>query len=177
MSYMPRSITGSARLPARGAPARNASLTDGALAAGVYVEMRGDRSYLGLLSVDPGKQKTGLGRRMVAAAEEFAREMGSHAMDMTVVNLRTELPPFYEKLGLEKLGIYVDPSGRGSRALAIPGVPTTLLIDRQGRETARKMGAPEWDGRKWCRWSSGRFTLDRPAMKAQIDERVVEHRV
>jgi N-acetylglutamate synthase-like GNAT family acetyltransferase len=77
---------------------------DGALAAGVYVEMRGDRSYLGLLAVDPSRQKAGLGRRMVAAAEEFAREMGSHAMDMTVVNLRTELPPFYEKLGYAVAG-------------------------------------------------------------------------
>ena len=53
---------------------------------------------------------------------------------------------FYQELGLEKLGIYVDPSGKGSRALAIPGVPTTLLIDRQGREVARKMGEAEWDG-------------------------------
>ena len=53
---------------------------------------------------------------------------------------------FYQELGLEKLGIYVDPSGKGSRALAIPGVPTTLLIDRQGREIARKMGPAEWDG-------------------------------
>jgi thiol-disulfide isomerase/thioredoxin len=53
---------------------------------------------------------------------------------------------FYQELGLEKLGIYVDPSSKGSRALAIPGVPTTLLIDRQGREVARKMGAAEWDG-------------------------------
>jgi thiol-disulfide isomerase/thioredoxin len=53
---------------------------------------------------------------------------------------------FYEKLGLEKLAIYVDPSGKGSRALAILGVPATLLIDRQGRETARKMGAAELDG-------------------------------
>jgi thiol-disulfide isomerase/thioredoxin len=53
---------------------------------------------------------------------------------------------FYQELGLEKLGIYVDPSGKGSRALAIPGVPTTLLIDRQGREAARKMGPAEWDG-------------------------------
>ena len=35
----------------------------------------------------------------MAAAEEFAREMGSHHMDLTVVNLRTELPPFYRKLG------------------------------------------------------------------------------
>jgi len=53
--------------------------------------------------------------------------------------------PFYQRLGLEKLGIYVDLSGRGSRGLALPGVPTTLLIDREGREIARKMGAAEWD--------------------------------
>ena len=53
---------------------------------------------------------------------------------------------FYQEIGIERLGIYVDPSGRGSRGLAIPGLPTTLLIDRQGREVARKMGAAEWDG-------------------------------
>jgi N-acetylglutamate synthase-like GNAT family acetyltransferase len=72
---------------------------NGVLAGCVYVELRGDRSYLGLLSVDPTLQKTGLGRRLTAAAEEFAREMGAHHMDITVVNLRTELPPFYRKLG------------------------------------------------------------------------------
>lgn len=72
---------------------------NGALAGCVYVELHGDRSYLGLLSVDPARQKIGLGRKLVAAAEEFAREMGSHHMDLTVVNLRTELPPFYWKLG------------------------------------------------------------------------------
>ncbi len=53
---------------------------------------------------------------------------------------------FYREVGVEKLAIYVDPSGRGSHSLAIPGVPTTLLIDREGREIARKMGAAEWDG-------------------------------
>jgi thiol-disulfide isomerase/thioredoxin len=53
---------------------------------------------------------------------------------------------FYRELALEKLGMYVDPSGRASRALGLPGVPTTLLIDREGREVARKMGAAEWDG-------------------------------
>ncbi|MFY9746383.1 MAG: GNAT family N-acetyltransferase [Acidobacteriaceae bacterium] len=72
---------------------------NGALGGVVYIELRGDRSYLGLLSVSPSMQKTGLGRRLMAAAEEFAREMGSHHMDLTVVNLRTELPPFYRKLG------------------------------------------------------------------------------
>ena len=77
---------------------------NGALAGCVYVELRGDRSYLGLLAVDPNRQKTGLGRRLNAAAEEFAREMGSRYMDLTVINLRTELPPFYEKLGYTVTG-------------------------------------------------------------------------
>ncbi|HEX4065608.1 MAG TPA: GNAT family N-acetyltransferase [Acidobacteriaceae bacterium] len=74
------------------------------LAGCAYVELHGKRGYLGLLSVDPARQKTGLGRRLVAAAEEFAREMGARHMDLTVVNLRTELPPIYEKLGYTVIG-------------------------------------------------------------------------
>lgn len=76
----------------------------GKLVASVYVERNGDRAYLGLLSVDPAQQKRGLGRRLTAAAEEFAREMGAHFMDLTVVNVRTELPPIYEKLGYRITG-------------------------------------------------------------------------
>lgn len=77
---------------------------DDRLVASVYVERKGDRAYLGLLAVDPNQQRRGLGRRMTAAAEEFAREMGAHFMDLTVVNLRTELPPIYEKLGYRITG-------------------------------------------------------------------------
>jgi len=77
---------------------------EGSLIAAVYVERAGDRAYLGLLSVDPAQQKRGLGRRLTAAAEEFAREMGAHFMDLTVVNLRTELPPIYERLGYQVTG-------------------------------------------------------------------------
>jgi thiol-disulfide isomerase/thioredoxin len=53
---------------------------------------------------------------------------------------------FYQEVGVENLAVYVDPSGRGSRGLGLPGVPTTLLIDQEGREVARKMGEAEWDG-------------------------------
>ncbi len=77
---------------------------DGRLIASVYVERNGDRAYLGLLAVEPGQQKRGLGRRLTAAAEEFAREMGARFMDLTVVNLRTELPSIYEKLGYHITG-------------------------------------------------------------------------
>ena len=77
---------------------------DGQLIGCVYVERRGDRAYLGLLSVDLSRQKNGLGRRLTAAAEEFARETGAHFMDITVVNLRTELRGIYEKLGYRVTG-------------------------------------------------------------------------
>jgi predicted N-acetyltransferase YhbS len=70
----------------------------------VYVELRGQRAYFGLLSVDPTRQKSGIGRRLTAAAEEFARESGAHFMDIRVVNLRIELPPIYEKLGYRVTG-------------------------------------------------------------------------
>jgi ribosomal protein S18 acetylase RimI-like enzyme len=85
---------------------------DGRLEACGYVERKGDRAYLGLLSVDPSQQRRGLGRRLTAAAEEFAREMGARYMDLTVVNLRTELPPIYEKLGYRITGTAPFPAGQ-----------------------------------------------------------------
>ena len=52
---------------------------------------------------------------------------------------------FYQELGLKALDIYVDQSGKASSALNAVGVPTTLLIDRDGREVGRKVGPAEWD--------------------------------
>jgi predicted N-acetyltransferase YhbS len=72
---------------------------DDGLAACVYVEPRGERAYLGLLSVDPSRQRSGLGSRLVAAAEEHARASGVRHMDLRIVNLRLELPEFYRRLG------------------------------------------------------------------------------
>lgn len=77
---------------------------NGSLTGCVFVERNGEHAYLGLLSVDPSLQRQGVGRRLVAAAEEFAREMGAHSMDLTVVNIRTELLVIYEKLGYRAIG-------------------------------------------------------------------------
>ena len=77
---------------------------NGELAGCVYVERRGSRGYLGMLAVDPSQQNAGLGRRLVDAAEEWARNGGCDVMDIRVVNLRTELLPFYRKLGYMERG-------------------------------------------------------------------------
>jgi GNAT superfamily N-acetyltransferase len=78
-------------------------VTEG-MAGCVYVELRGERAYFGLLSVDPARQKGGIGRALIAAAEDFAREHGCRAMDIRTVNLRVELPAFYRKLGYREAG-------------------------------------------------------------------------
>lgn len=71
----------------------------GGMAGCAYIEARGDRSYLGLLSIDPGRQRSGLGAKLMAAAEDRAREKGCRFMDLRIVNLRQELPGFYRRLG------------------------------------------------------------------------------
>src|SRR5215204_1332340 len=48
----------------------------------VYVELRGERSYLGLLSVDPACQQGGLGSVLMLEAEKYCREQGSRFMDI-----------------------------------------------------------------------------------------------
>jgi N-acetylglutamate synthase-like GNAT family acetyltransferase len=71
----------------------------GKLAGCVYLEVRGELSYFGLLAVDTGQQGRGIGLKLIDAAESFGREAGCTVMQIRILHLRTELPPFYEKLG------------------------------------------------------------------------------
>ena len=70
----------------------------------VYVELRGERSYLGLLSVDPGRQQGGFGSLLMNEADSYCRERCSRFMDILIVNLREELPAFYLKRGYVENG-------------------------------------------------------------------------
>jgi len=74
------------------------------LAGCIYVELQGERAYFGLLAVDPARQHRGLGRRLVDESENHARAAGCLAMDLRIVNLREELPPFYRRLGYIETG-------------------------------------------------------------------------
>jgi N-acetylglutamate synthase-like GNAT family acetyltransferase len=77
---------------------------DGLLKGCVYIEPRGDRAYLGLLSVDPSCQQTGLGSQLMTAAEDHCRELGCQFMDILIVNVREELPAFYQRRGYVETG-------------------------------------------------------------------------
>jgi hypothetical protein len=52
---------------------------------------------------------------------------------------------FYADIGVQNLAIAVDSSAGSSDALGIIGLPTTLLVDREGHEVGRLIGPAEWD--------------------------------
>jgi N-acetylglutamate synthase-like GNAT family acetyltransferase len=81
--------------------AQNAS---GKIIACAYTESKGERGYLGMLAVDPAEQGKGLGRVMVDAVEDYCRKRGCSGVDLVVISLRSDLPPFYRKLGYVETG-------------------------------------------------------------------------
>src|SRR3546814_16680919 len=52
---------------------------------------------------------------------------------------------FYAEIGVKSLARYIDESGKSAQQLNAVGLPTTLLLDREGREIARHVGPAEWD--------------------------------
>ncbi|MGA8010208.1 MAG: TlpA disulfide reductase family protein [Thiomonas sp.] len=52
---------------------------------------------------------------------------------------------FYDDNFIGHLPIYVDPTTDALDTLSILGTPTTILIDKQGKEIARTMGPEDWD--------------------------------
>lgn len=71
----------------------------------VFVEERGNRGYVGLLSVEPALQMRGLGRRLMDAAEQHLADSGYVAVDLRIISARPELLRFYGKLGYAETGI------------------------------------------------------------------------
>lgn len=64
----------------------------------------GDVWYLGSFAIDPELQNGGLGRVMLAAAEDWARQRGGRRMRMTVINMREALIAWYLRRGYHKTG-------------------------------------------------------------------------
>jgi thiol-disulfide isomerase/thioredoxin len=53
--------------------------------------------------------------------------------------------PFIDKIGLKSVKVYLDPKSAIERAFKVQGLPTSFLIDREGRVLGRVEGAAEWD--------------------------------
>jgi predicted N-acetyltransferase YhbS len=78
----------------------------------VYVEIRGERGYFGMLSIEPSRQRTGIGRQLIKHVEQNLRETGCKFCDLKIVDVRTELHDLYHRWGYTDAGTapYDDPT-------------------------------------------------------------------
>ena len=65
-----------------------------------------DQLYLGMLTVSPTLQNSGIGKKLMQQAEIFASELGLFKIVMTVITVREELIAWYKRHG------YVDTGAR-----------------------------------------------------------------
>jgi hypothetical protein len=80
---------------------------------------------------------------------KLQQEMGS--ADFEVVALSEDLKgaeasaAFLKSANAESLALYVDPKATALEAVQSLGLPTTLLIDRNGKEVGRLLGPAQWN--------------------------------
>jgi thiol-disulfide isomerase/thioredoxin len=88
-------------------------------------------------------------RREMPALDRLQAELGKSGLLVLPLSIDRRGAPavrqFYRDLGLAALGVYIDRSGEAAGDLGAAGVPTTLLIDRDGHEIGRKIGPAKWD--------------------------------
>jgi membrane dipeptidase len=105
----------------------------------VYVKVNGARGYFGMLSVDPKLQGAGHGRKLVEIAEDHCRRAGCNLIEITVLHLRNELPPFYRHLGYTETGTKPFPEPARMKTACHFIVMTKPLTDPALLEKAREI--------------------------------------
>jgi len=82
------------------------------------------------------------------ALDELARLVaGDRIAVLAISSDRAGAPAverFYRDNGIRSLPVLLDPEGAATRVLAARGIPTTLIVDRAGRERGRLEGAQRW---------------------------------
>jgi ribosomal protein S18 acetylase RimI-like enzyme len=92
----------------------------GRLAGCVWLEpLTGGVWYLGSLAADPAAEKSGLGKTLLAAAEDWVASRGGRRVRMSVVNVRDSLIAWYERRGYRVTG-EIEPFPYGDNRFGTP---------------------------------------------------------
>ncbi len=70
----------------------------------VLLVEKGHQLYLGMLTVSPELQNSGIGKKLLAEAENHARTLGLSGIIMTVISVREELIAWYKRHGYVDTG-------------------------------------------------------------------------
>ncbi|MEN2399990.1 GNAT family N-acetyltransferase [Flavobacterium sp. MC2016-06] len=77
---------------------------NGKIISSVLLVEKEHQLYLGMLTVDPELQNSGIGRKMLAEAENHAKSLGLTSIIMTVISVREELIAWYKRNGYVDTG-------------------------------------------------------------------------
>ncbi len=88
-------------------------------------------------------------RHEMPSLDRLQREMGSDTFEVVALSLDRAgveaAAKFFGEIKIENLKLYIDPTMRAGNGLKAVGMPTTILIDKDGREIGRLAGPAEWD--------------------------------
>lgn len=101
-------------------------------------------------------------REEMPTLDRLQAELGGTEFEVVALSIdRGGLPVVMDYMAasnLNHLKPYLDSAGDASSTLAVGGVPLTLVIDRQGREIARKLGPTTWDSPQMKQFMRGLMT-------------------
>jgi thiol-disulfide isomerase/thioredoxin len=88
-------------------------------------------------------------REEMPALDRLQAQLGGPAFQVVALSVDQQgtavAQRFFQEIGVKSLDFYIDPSARAAFQLDAKGLPVSILIDRQGREVGRKLGAAAWD--------------------------------
>ncbi len=88
-------------------------------------------------------------RKEMPTLDRLQAALGGQDFEVVAISIDCDGPDaikqFYAEAGIRHLAIHIDTSGKVGFALATMGLPTTLLINRQGQELGRLIGPADWD--------------------------------
>jgi thiol-disulfide isomerase/thioredoxin len=100
-------------------------------------------------------------RKEMPTLDRLEASLGGPEFEVAVLSLDRRgieaVSQFYTELGITHLAKYVDTSSQVLGDLNAIGLPTTILIDREGREIGRLVGPAEWDSREIAAFIRGWF--------------------
>jgi thiol-disulfide isomerase/thioredoxin len=87
-------------------------------------------------------------REEMPALDKLEAKLGGENFAVVAVNIdkggQDKAAAFLKDTGATHLPLYTDPTGKLFATLKVVGMPTTLIIDRDGKEIARLVGPADW---------------------------------
>ena len=98
-------------------------------------------------------------RQEMPALDRLQQALGSDKFEVVALSLDRQgiaaTKKFLDEVGAKALKLYVDATAKQGLALKLVGMPTTILIDKDGREVGRLAGEAGWDSEDAKAWIKG----------------------